>query len=221
MTVVAPRSEGDWEQFTQVEGQAFATTPDDTARYIASVRDHAIARFAIEDDRVVAGALAFPCAQYIGGRAVPAGAVASVCVAPEHRGKGFGRSVMRSLVGALDDAGLALSPLWPSNVAFYRTMGWELAGQIAQFTVPADRLRGLQAAGTAERDPSLAEVAALRATLASRHCGPIERPEWWTTWRLPSPPKELTYRYGWREERNTDRIRCVPSTAGHGPALGL
>ena len=200
MTVVAPRSDGDWEQFTRIEGQAFATTPDDTARYIASVRDHAIARFAIDDGRVVAGALAFPCAQYIGGRSVPTGAVASVCVAPEHRGKGFGRAVMWSLVGAMSDAGLALSPLWPSNVAFYRTMGWELAGQVAQFTVPADRLRVLQATGTAERDPALTEVSALRATLASRHCGPIERPPWWTAWRLPTPPKELTYRYGWRED---------------------
>jgi predicted acetyltransferase len=198
--IVSPRNDGDWEQFTRIEGQAFATTPDETSQYIGAVRDHAIARFAIEDDRVVAGALAFPCAQYIGGRPVPAGAVASVCVAPEHRGKGLGRSVMWSLVRAMGDEGLALSPLWPSNVAFYRTMGWELAGQVAQFTVPAERLRVLQATGTAEPDPPLAEAMALRATLSARHCGPIERPEWWAQWRLPTPAKELTYRYGWRED---------------------
>ena len=95
----------------------------------------------------MAGALAFACEQHIGGRLVPSGAVASVCVAPEYRGKGVGRSVMWSLVGAMGDEGLALSPLWPSSVAFYRSMGWELAGLGAQFTVPSAMLRGLPGGG--------------------------------------------------------------------------
>jgi predicted acetyltransferase len=200
MTVIAPTSDAHWEQFTAIEGQAFATTPDETARYIEAVRPSAIARFAFEADRVVAGALAFACDQHIGGRLVPSGAVASVCVAPECRGKGLGRSVMGSLVQAMGDEGLALSPLWPSGMALYRSMGWELAGHVAQFTVPAATLRGLPAAGEAVRDPSLDEVRGLRASLATQWCGPLERPTWWWNWRLPTPPKETTYRYGWRED---------------------
>ena len=200
MTVTAPTTDAHWEQFTAIEGQAFATTAAETAEYIESVRHSAIARFAFEDDRVVAGALAFACEQHIGGRLVPSGAVASVCVAPEYRGKGVGRSVMWSLVGAMGDEGLALSPLWPSSVAFYRSMGWELAGLGAQFTVPSAMLRGLPAAGDAVRDPSLDEVSALRSSLATQWCGPLERPRWWWNWRLPTPPKERTYRYGWRQD---------------------
>ncbi len=200
MTVTAPVSDAHWEQFTAIEGQAFATTPEETAEYIASVRHSAIARCAFEDDRVVAGALAFACEQHIGGRLVPSGAVASVCVAPEYRGMGLGRSVMRSLVSAMGDEGLALSPLWPSSMAFYRSMGWELAGHVAQFTVPSALLRGLRAAGEAVRDPSLDEVRALCSSLARQWCGPLERPEWWWHWRLPTTPKEKTYRYGWRQD---------------------
>jgi predicted acetyltransferase len=199
VNIAAPTTESHWDQFTAIEGQAFATPADDTAQYIAAVMGGAIARFAFADGRVAAGALAFPCKQYVGGRLVPAGAVASVCVAPEHRGKGLGRSVMWSLARAMADAGLALAPLWPSSVSFYRGMGWELAGHVSQFTVPAERLRGLEAAGTAVRDPALAEVRPLVASLAGRRCGPIERPEWWWKWRFPTPAKELSYRYGWRE----------------------
>ena len=196
----APTTDGHWAEFTAIEGQAFATTHEDTARYIAAVRPSAIARFAFDGNRVVGGALAFACEQHIGGRLVPAGAVASVCVAPEHRGKGLGRSVMRAIVDAMADEGLALSSLWPSSVAFYRGLGWELAGHVNQFTVPADALRGLPATGDPVADPALDEVRALRSSLATRWCGPIERPEWWWMWRLPKPPDDRAYRYGWRED---------------------
>lgn len=218
MNVAAPTTDAHWEQFTAIEGQAFATTADDTARYIASVRPNALARFAFDGDSVVGGALAFPCEQHIGGRLVPAGAVASVCLAPEHRGKGLGRTIMWSLARAMSDDGLALAPLWPTSVAFYRSMGWELAGSAAQFTVSAERLRGLSATGRAERDPPIDAVRALRAGLVRQWCGPVERPDWWWGWRLPDPPTPLSYRYGWwegetltgfvayRQQPTTDRV---------------
>jgi len=195
-----PRHDGDWEQFTAIEGQAFATARETTERYIAAVRDHAIARFAFDGDRVVAGALALPCHQIVGGRPVTAGGVASVCVSPEARGRGLGRSVMSSLVTAMRDDGLALAPLWPSSVAFYRRLGWEIAGHVSQHTVASNALRGLPASGQAVRDPDLAEVHELRSTATGGWCGPIDRPSWWWNWRLPRPAPDLTYRYGWRED---------------------
>jgi predicted acetyltransferase len=199
VTVGAPRHERDWEQFTLLEGDTFGTTPDATARYVAAVRAGAIARFAVDGDRVVAGALAFPCAQLVGGRPVPAGAVASVCVAPEHRGRGLGRSVMWSLVAAMSDAGLRLAPLWPSSTAFYRGMGWEVAGRIGRYDVAASELRLAAQGGDAERDPDPADVRALRSRVCREWCGPIERPDWWWRWRRPDPAPDLTYRYGWVE----------------------
>lgn len=196
----APRNDGDWEQFSAIEGQAFATARDKTERYIAAVRDHAIARFAFDGDRVVAGALALPCGQLVGGRPVPAAGVASVCVSPEERGRGLGRSVMSSLVTAMRDDGLALAPLWPSSVAFYRGLGWEIAGHVSELTVASHALGGLPASGQAVRDPDIGEVQALRSALADRWCGPIDRPAWWWGWRQPQPAPDLTYRYAWHED---------------------
>jgi predicted acetyltransferase len=135
----------------------------------------------------------------IGGRLVAAGAVASVCVTPEARGRGLGRSVMSSLVEAIRDEGLALAPLWPSSITFYRRLGWEIAGHVSQFTVPSHALGGRPASGQVVRDPDLGEVHATRSEMAARWCGPIDRPAWWWAWRLPQPPADLSYRYGWRE----------------------
>ncbi len=199
MNIGPPRNDGDWEQFTRIEGQTFATSPDDTERYIAAVRDHAIARFAYEDDQVVAGALAFPCEQLFGGRPVPSGAVASVCVAPEWRGKGHGRRVVRSLTLGMRDAELAVSSLWPSTASFYRSLDWELAGRVTKFTVPAAALAGLRGGGDAVREPDLTEVAALRRRVDSAWSGPIIRPGWWWDWRQPSPTPNRVFRVGWRE----------------------
>ncbi len=200
MKVAVPTSDAHWEQFTAVEGETFATTPADTSTYIAAVRPSAIARFAFEDDRVIGGALAFPCTQHIGGLPVTSGAVASVCVAPEHRGTGVGRAIMGSLVRAMGDEHVAIASLWPTSVSFYRRIGWELAGSVGQYTVPAAALRGLTGMGDALRDPPLDEVRELRASLAPRWSGPVERPWWWWHWRLPTPAVEQTYRYGWRED---------------------
>ena len=199
MTVTAPRDERDWEQFTAIEGQAFGTTRERTEEYVAAVRDDAIARFAVEDGRVIGGALAFPCHQLVGGSPVSAGAVASVCVAPERRARGVGRQVVDALVAAMGDERLALAPLWPSSVAFYRGLGWEVGGHVSQFNVPAAVLRGRAPSGAAVRDPDLGEINELRLPLAAAWTGPLVRPGWWWAWRLPHPAPDLHHRYGWRE----------------------
>ena len=52
------------------------------------------------------------------------------------------------------------------SVAFYRRLGWEIAGHVSQHTVASHALRGLPASGQAVRDPDLAEVHELRSTTA-------------------------------------------------------
>jgi len=49
-------------------------------------------------------------------------------------------------------------------------------------------------------DPDLGEVQTVRSKGAAGWCGPIERPAWWWAWRMPQPPGDLSYRYGWHED---------------------
>lgn len=64
------------------------------------------------------------------GQAVPCQRVASVSVAPEHRGLGAGGALMRAMVRKGYSDGLGLSVLFPATTAMYRGLGWEHAGDI-------------------------------------------------------------------------------------------
>ncbi|MGH3211677.1 MAG: GNAT family N-acetyltransferase [Trebonia sp.] len=77
------------------------------------------------------------------GRPVRMSGVASVKVAPEHRGRGIGRTLMTELLNLIADRGYPLSALYPATMPIYRSLGWELAGGRYQFSVPARSLRGL------------------------------------------------------------------------------
>ena len=200
VTVAAPRSDSDWEQFSRVQAQAFALPAERIERHLALLRPGTIPRFAFDGDRVIGGALGFPCEQLVGGRPVTSGGVAAVCVLPELRGGGVGRAIVAGLVDALREDGRAVSSLWPSSVSFYRDLGWEVAGTVAQHSVAATALRGTPIDGTAERDPPTGEMRAVRSRAARSWTGPVERPDWWWRWQLPERPPDLSYRYGWRED---------------------
>jgi len=81
--------------------------------------------------------------QWWAGRPVPCAGVASVKVAPEHRGQGIGRRLMTDLLAAIAARGYPLSALFPATMPIYRSLGWELAGGRYEATVPARSLRTL------------------------------------------------------------------------------
>ena len=81
--------------------------------------------------------------QYWLGQPVKMGGVASVKVAPEHRGRGIGRTLMTELLNLIAERGYPLSALYPATMPIYRSLGWELAGARHSFSIPARALRGL------------------------------------------------------------------------------
>jgi predicted acetyltransferase len=81
--------------------------------------------------------------QWWAGRAVPCAGVASVKVAPEHRGQGIGRRLMTELLEVIAARGYPLSALFPATMPLYRSLGWELAGGRYDAIVPARSLRRL------------------------------------------------------------------------------
>jgi predicted acetyltransferase len=95
-------------------------------------------------DGAPAGAAIFhDMRQWWAGRAVPCAGVASVKVAPEHRGRGIGRRLMTAALDAIAARGYPLSVLFPATMPLYRSLGWELAGGRYQATIPARSLRTL------------------------------------------------------------------------------
>lgn len=77
---------------------------------------------------IVACLLRIPMGQYFGGKSVPMTGVAGVAVAPEARGRGFAKRLMRHEVLETASEGIALAGLFASTQTLYRSVGYEQAG---------------------------------------------------------------------------------------------
>ncbi len=82
--------------------------------------------------RVQGGLAFYRMGQCFGGRQIPMGGIALVCVAPEHRTTGLAYELMAETVRELFKQGIPLSTLYPSTQRLYRKVGFEQAGNLYQ-----------------------------------------------------------------------------------------
>ncbi|QNG36729.1 GNAT family N-acetyltransferase [Geodermatophilaceae bacterium NBWT11] len=68
--------------------------------------------------------------QWWGGRRVVAADVSGVAVRPETRGGGVARQLLTELLVRARERGAAVSALYPTVSAVYRSLGWEVAGSL-------------------------------------------------------------------------------------------
>jgi predicted acetyltransferase len=81
-----------------------------------------------------------PMAQFFGGRSVPMLGIAGVATAPEARGRGVARAMMRAALREARDEGWPISALYASTHSLYRQVGYEQAGVRFQVSVPIHRI---------------------------------------------------------------------------------
>jgi predicted acetyltransferase len=112
--------------------------------------------------------------QWWHGQPVLMAGVASVAVAPEERGRGTGRALVRALLTLIGDRGFQISVLYPATLALYRSLGWEIAGGLSQVRIPARSLRSLVGPDTSLPRPARETQAAPPAAphTPMRRCGP-------------------------------------------------
>ncbi len=92
-----------------------------TANPLGTLEDLVVADRAGE---IVAQAFLFPLEAWFGGRAVRVGAIASLGVAPEVRGRGIGNALLHHLHVAADVRGDALTMLHAFRQSFYARLGY-------------------------------------------------------------------------------------------------
>ena len=85
-------------------------------------------RVLAHEDRVLGGLIVLPKGQFIAGQRVPMVGYAGVVVAPEQRGRGLGRELMRRSLREQRAEDHVISTLYASNLALYRSAGFEVAG---------------------------------------------------------------------------------------------
>jgi predicted acetyltransferase len=122
---------------------------------------------AFDGGRLLAAARYHDMIQWWHGQPVPMAGVANVMVAPEERGRGTGRTLMRTLLSLIGDRGYQVSALYPATMALYRSLGWEIAGSLGHLAIPSHSLRSLVAP---DRDDARSRTAQPETRL--RRCGP-------------------------------------------------
>jgi predicted acetyltransferase len=78
--------------------------------------------------------------QWWAGEIVSAADVAGVAVAPEARGRGISRALLRRVLEGARQRGAAISALFPSVSAVYRAAGWASVGAMRGLDIPASAL---------------------------------------------------------------------------------
>lgn len=153
---------------------------------------------AYDGARLTAAARLRPFTQWWHGRPQPMAGVAGVAVAPEARGRGVGRLIMRAVVERAVALGEAVSALYPATTPLYRSLGYEHAGARHVVDVPAEALRSIRPAGDVELrrmgPGDAAEVVSVlrRVHGAARSSGPISWDE--ATWaRLLADGDDFLY----------------------------
>jgi predicted acetyltransferase len=133
----------DLDELAQAVGWAFGITTQAAADWLGSAGAEEL-RVVERERRLVGGLMVIPMGQWFGGNSVPMLGIAGVAVAPEARGRGIARALMRETLAEARGKGIALSTLYPATLTLYRLAGYELAGARFRFTA---RLKELPLGG--------------------------------------------------------------------------
>jgi predicted acetyltransferase len=176
--------------------EAFTSPPERREAWMATKRmEDFLGAWA--GDELVAVTEVMPVGQFFGGRSVPMGAVASVAVRPDHRGRGIAPRVLALAVEQMHEQGLVISTLHPATTRFYRGFGWEIGGEFGVRRVPCASLAALPP-GEPEcsRRASAADLDAVRECyerVATGINGAVDRSD--ALWRVYERALDHPHRY--------------------------
>ncbi|MEI4274228.1 GNAT family N-acetyltransferase [Klenkia sp. LSe6-5] len=113
-----------------------------------------------------------------GGRPVPAADVSGVAVAPEARRGGLARRLLTEALAAARDRGAAVSALYPTVSAAYRSLGWAVTGVLGSAVLDTAALPAAREPGVVLRPGTPADrplVVDLYEQVARGFDGPLTR----------------------------------------------
>lgn len=97
-------------------------------------------RVAVEEGRLAGALKTIPFTQYIRGTPMPMMGLAAVGVAPHARRRGVAAALCRDALVAARARGDVVSALYPFRPAFYRRLGWGLAGELHSYRFAPEAL---------------------------------------------------------------------------------
>jgi predicted acetyltransferase len=172
-----------------------------------------------------ASATVLPLEVFVDGRPASMGGIAAVYAHPAYRRRGYAGELMRAVLRRMRERGMHLSMLWPFAHVFYRTYGWELAGETVAYTLkPTDLPTSPeQKRVRAYKEEDLPRMMGLFEKEAAEHSCCVRRGEgrwrevlaredWWAAVyeREGGVEGYILYRMSdWREDRDPKRTLAV------------
>ncbi|MEB3357491.1 MAG: GNAT family N-acetyltransferase [Synechococcales bacterium] len=170
-----PTTEEDLQFLKAVEMQCFLGTPEMGDRYFQQIGIDNF-RLVRRGTTRIGGLSILNMGQWFGGRQVTTAGIASVGIAPEHRGTGAALGMMERVIQESYERGSALSTLYPAAQRLYRRAGYEQGGEQCGWEVDPAMIR------LAEHDLPIRAIAPERETLepiytqvAQHHNGNLDR----------------------------------------------
>ncbi len=99
---------------------------------------------------LVSAVVDFQFQQAVRGRVLGMGGIGGVASYPEHRGRGYVRTLMRTAFGQMRERGAALSMLRPFKQSYYRKFGYETASTYVGWDMPSGAMAQWADPGFAE-----------------------------------------------------------------------
>jgi predicted acetyltransferase len=105
---------------------------------------------------------------------IPTALISAVASPPEHRRKGYIRRMFEGMFHEQRDQGVALTALYPFYFPFYRSFGYELAHDAAQYTVKIEQFKPWRKAAERGKFAPL-DIEQLKGDDAGRAGGELEK----------------------------------------------
>ena len=199
IAVRPPRDDHEVGRYSALRVQSYGLSPAELERFPVDLQAAGLLERTLVaadgDGEVLGGLVVLPLGQFWHGRAVPTGGIGGVVVAPERRGTGVGRALVRAACDAMRHRGEVLSILQPATMPVYRTAGWETAGDHGLWSIPAGDLAALAPSDVDVRRATDANHDMIRRVYlraASAQDGMLARPAAvWTRRLAPQPGRYL------------------------------
>ncbi|MGL4884644.1 MAG: GNAT family N-acetyltransferase [Waterburya sp.] len=120
--------------------QCFAFSMDFWLQYCNNVRIENL-RTIVHKDRIVGGLALHNLGQWFGGNCIPMCGIAMVGIAPEHRGKGLARELVKHTLIEFDSLNIPISTLFPATKYLYSQLGYEQGGIRCLWGLPTDGIQ--------------------------------------------------------------------------------
>lgn len=132
---VRPIQDTEWENFVEIRAESYHMDFHEMVKH-RQLFDLSETRCIFVEDQMQATGRLISYQQYMHGKVMEMGGVASIATRLEERGKGYVRKLITDMLTEMKERSVPVSCLFPSNHAIYRRFGWEIVAEKREIRYP-------------------------------------------------------------------------------------